>query len=102
MAQIPKVPAKLAKRSANASPGASQPTSSPKRGCAPIPYKSRPLRRRRAQTVHGTRVLVEARALAKMPEYMHLSDAELIRLAYWGSSGDVDLEGREKQRAMLE
>lgn len=61
--------------------------------------KMRPLWRRRAETAEGEVTLWRARQLSKMPAYAHLSDAELIRLAYWGASGEPDIEGRKAQVA---
>ena len=52
--------------------------------------KDRPLARRRAETAEGEAVLAEARLLARLPEYMYLTDGELIRLAYWGVSGEPE------------
>ena len=49
--------------------------------------QDRPLYRRRADTKEGNCVLDEARLLSRLPEYADLTDAELIRLAYWGMSG---------------
>jgi hypothetical protein len=60
-----------------------------------IDPRSRPLQRRRADTCEGRRVILEARWLARQPQYSHLSDGELLRLAYWGNSGEPDLSGRK-------
>lgn len=49
-----------------------------------IPWK-RPLWRREA-TGEGDAIVFRARLLSF--RYWHLSDGELIRLAYWGASGD--------------
>ena len=45
---------------------------------------------RRTETDEGARILAEARKLKRLPEYAHLSDGELIRLAYWGATGVDD------------
>lgn len=52
--------------------------------------KSRPLWTRKAETPEGNEILQEARYLSMDSKFSHLSDAELIRLAYWGSSGASD------------
>jgi hypothetical protein len=59
--------------------------------------RQRPLERLRAETPEGTRVILEARMLARRPQYAHLSDGELLRLAYWGASGETDYAGRAAQ-----
>ena len=43
-------------------------------------------------------VYFDAIQLSNQKEYAHLSNAELIRLAYWGASGDVDHYGRADLR----
>jgi hypothetical protein len=58
------------------------------------PYRD--LWNRRAETREGNETLDEARRLARMPEYSHLADGELIRLAYWGSSGRAEPENRPR------
>lgn len=50
-------------------------------------YKKRPLWTRTADTKEGNEILHQARLYSKMEKYKHLSDGELIRLAYWGVSG---------------
>lgn len=50
--------------------------------------RKRHLWTRSAETRDGNAILNEARQLSKMSEYNHLSDGELIRLAYWGVSGE--------------
>lgn len=50
--------------------------------------RARPLWRRRAVTECGKRTLALSRRLSLMPEYQGLTDAQLIRLAYWGAAGD--------------
>lgn len=57
----------------------------------------RPLLTRTADTREGNEVLCKARLFSWMPRYAHLTDGELIRLAYWGASGDPDNEGRKTQ-----
>lgn len=49
-------------------------------------HTARVLYRRIAETTEGNKTLDIARALARLPENETLSDAELIRLAYWGQS----------------
>lgn len=66
----------------------------------PIRPRSRPLWRRVADTDEGNLILAEARHLSRDPRYAHLSDAELIRLAYWGASGNEDVEGRANNRRL--
>lgn len=51
---------------------------------------------RRTETKEGGAIVAEAMALSSLPQYRHLSDAELIRLAYWGVSGVEDLAGRPR------
>lgn len=51
---------------------------------------------RRTETKEGGRIVSDAWALSCLPQYRHLSDAELIRLAYWGASGEEDLAGRPR------
>jgi len=50
--------------------------------------QDRPLWKRTAETVEGEAILAEARRLSCDRQYMHLSDSELIRLAYFGASGE--------------
>jgi hypothetical protein len=50
--------------------------------------ETRALWGRKAETPEGDRILREARRLACTREYCMLSDGELIRLAYWGASGE--------------
>lgn len=57
---------------------------------APKHARQRPLWRRRAETLEGNKTLETARYLACMEEYRHLSDGELIRLAYWGVNGHAE------------
>lgn len=52
-------------------------------------YRDRPLWTRKADTQEGNEVLAEARQLSRDPENQNLSDGELIRLAYWGVSGEA-------------
>lgn len=47
----------------------------------------RPLWTRTAETADGKATLEDARRLSMDPQYYDLSDAELIRLAYYGASG---------------
>lgn len=49
--------------------------------------KRRPLWRRSADSLEGIRIIIDARWFAVDPRYCHMSDGELIRLAYWGASG---------------
>lgn len=51
-------------------------------------HVSRPLFTRSADTPDGRRTLAEANRLEWL--YPELSDAELIRLAYWGASGSSE------------
>lgn len=51
--------------------------------------QDRPLWRRKADTKEGGDALDTARSLSRLPEYTDLTDGELIRLAYWGVSGDA-------------
>lgn len=56
----------------------------------PLPTYRLPQRalwNRRAETREGNEILSEARQLATLPENQHLTDAQLIRLAYWGATG---------------
>jgi hypothetical protein len=46
----------------------------------------------RAETTEGRDVLRDAWHLARDSRYAHLSNDELIRLAYWGASGAVPEE----------
>lgn len=50
--------------------------------------QDRPLWRRMADTKEGHEILSEARRLSRLPEYADLTDGQLIRLAYWGATGD--------------
>lgn len=50
--------------------------------------KKRPLWRRRADTREGAEVLQKARALSLDLRNEHLTDGQLIRLAYWGATGE--------------
>lgn len=43
---------------------------------------------RRAETAEGAQTVREAYKLSRMVEYAHLSEGELLRLAYWGASGE--------------
>ncbi len=52
--------------------------------------RDRPLWKRRAETPEGKEVLDKARRLAWHPDCWDLDDGQLIRLAYWGASGDRD------------
>lgn len=51
---------------------------------------SKRLSRRRAETLEGDQTILEAFRLSLRPEYAHLSEGELLRLAYWGASGEAD------------
>ena len=44
--------------------------------------------RRRAGTPEGTAILWRARWLSMFPQYADLTDGQLIRLAYWGATGE--------------
>jgi hypothetical protein len=46
------------------------------------------LLRRRAETPEGNQIIWEAFVLSLLPKYSHLSEGELLRLAYWGVSGE--------------
>lgn len=50
--------------------------------------QDRALWTRNAETREGQRILADARILSQNPQYADLSDTELIRLAYWGVSGE--------------
>lgn len=50
--------------------------------------KARPLWRRTADSPDGRDILYEAQRLSLLAANQHLSDAELIRLAYWGYPND--------------
>lgn len=52
--------------------------------------KDRPLWRRVADTKEGNATLHEARLLSQLSEYADMTDGQLIRLAYWGASGNDD------------
>jgi hypothetical protein len=62
----------------------------------------RPLWLRRSDSEEGEAVLWFARRLSGLSEYAHLSDAELMRLAGWGTSGVPDFEGRAALAADIE
>jgi hypothetical protein len=55
-----------------------------------IKARARPLWQRRAMTTEGNMILREARRLSLSPEYADLTDGQLIRLAYWGASGEAE------------
>lgn len=44
---------------------------------------------RRAETPEGNRTVWAAFWLSLLKEYAHLSEGELLRLAYWGASGEA-------------
>ena len=46
-------------------------------------------------------VYFDAIQLSAQKEYAHLSNAELIRLAYWGASGEIDHYGRADLRGEI-
>lgn len=54
----------------------------------PAHARRRHLWNRQADTSWGNEVLEEARRLSCLEANRHLSDAQLIRLAYWGTPGD--------------
>jgi len=43
---------------------------------------------RTAETREGREILDKARDLSLRPENAHLTDGQLIRLAYWGAAGE--------------
>lgn len=51
-------------------------------------YMKRPLWKRTADTKEGNMILHQARMFSMMEIYKNLTDGELIRLAYWGHSGE--------------
>lgn len=51
--------------------------------------RDRPLWHRQADTAEGHEILAEARRLSLQPEHEGLTDGQLIRLAYWGATGDA-------------
>lgn len=51
--------------------------------------RQRPLWHRQADTREGNQILEEARRLSCLKQNEHLTDAQLIRLAYWGTPGDA-------------
>lgn len=51
--------------------------------------RQRHLWSRRADTIEGNRILEEVRRLSCLKQNEHLTDGQLIRLAYWGVPGDA-------------
>lgn len=51
------------------------------------------------ESLEGRRIIMNAHALSRNSELAHLSNAELLRLSYWGDPGPTDTYGREMLKA---